>query len=432
MGLPALPLRCKTGRRAASAAMGVTGTFSMMANSQSGFGRDWNAASFSGPPFALAPAEKSAWLRLLRTPNIGPVTFWELLAFFGSAEAALNGLPALMGASGRISAKNVPDKSEIGQELENASSAGMTLLARGEPGYPPLLAQIEVPPPLIYMKGHPEIWQRPPLAIVGSRRASAAGLKFAGELAGALAGQGFLIVSGLARGIDSAAHQAALFHGTCAVLPGGLDKVYPPEHEGLAREITGNGLLIGEGPPGFTARSQDFPRRNRIISGCSFGVVIVEAAERSGSLITARLAAEQNREVFAVPGHPYDLRAAGTNRLIKDGAIITLGPQDIIEVLGPMLEGFERSVREPACSAKPQPGLDASLSSVLGSGNEALNPAGSALETIVNLLTVSPTDVDEICRLSGLPAREVCAALLMLDLDGRIERWGLRRVALRP
>jgi DNA processing protein len=251
----------------------------------------------------LSEFERRARLRLIRTPQIGSVTYWELLAQFGSAEAALAALPEFAKRGGRFFARNIPSAAAIESELEKAHAAGLTSVSVEEQGYPPYLAKAEVPPPFLYIKGDASIWRRPPIAIVGSRNATAAGLKFAAGMSAALGQSGFVIVSGLARGIDAAAHRAALPHATCAVLPGGLDTIYPQEHAQLAEEIAENGILIGECPPGFQARSQDFPRRNRIISGSCLGVVIVEAAERSGTLITARLAAEQNREVFAVPGH---------------------------------------------------------------------------------------------------------------------------------
>ena len=209
----------------------------------------------------------------------------------------------------------------------------MKLHAAGEPGYPPLLAMIEIPPPLLYVKGADAFWTLPPIAVVGSRNASGAGLKFAAEISATLCGAGFSTVSGLAkRRKTSAAHRASLSFGTAAVLPGGLDAIYPPENIKLAEQIQETGILISECPPGFIARAQDFPRRNRIISGCSLGVVVVEAGERSGSLITARLAAEQNRQVFAVPGHPFEVRAAGTNALLKDGAVVTTSARDVVEI----------------------------------------------------------------------------------------------------
>lgn len=296
---------------------------------------------------ALAEDEKIAWLRLMRTPNIGGVTFWGLLSHFGSALAALDALPEFAKYGSRISPHSVPSRETAKAEWETALAAGMTLHAMGEAGYPPLLSEVEVPPPLLYSMGEGHIWERPPIAVVGSRQASAAGLKFAAEISSELGRQGFCVISGLARGIDAAAHRAALGQGTCAVLPGGLDRIYPQDHIGLASDIMRNGQLLSECPPGFVARSQDFPRRNRIISGASLGVVVVEAAARSGSLITARLAAEQSREVFAVPGHPFEPRSSGTNELIRDGAIFTTSAKDVIDALQQSLANWRL---QNACS----------------------------------------------------------------------------------
>jgi DNA processing protein len=383
---------------------------------------------------ALAEKRKRAWLRLIRTPHIGGVTFWELVAHFGSAEAALEALPEFAKHGGRISGKSIPTPASIDAELEKAAAAGMTLVTLGETGYPPFLSRVEAPPPLLYFKGNTAVWKRPPLAVVGSRHPSCAGIKFTAGISAELGQRGFNIVSGLARGIDAAAHRAALPFATCAVLPGGLDTIYPAEHEGLAAEIARNGVLISECPPGFVARSQDFPRRNRIISGSSLGVLVVEAAERSGSLITARLAGEQNREVFAVPGHPFELRAAGTNRLIKEGAIFTTGAEDILGALRPVLAAWEGAIDDgPACSVESwQPTEAAPAAESSRETPESLDIIGEMAKDVLKLISFSPIDIDELCRLSGLEARHVNAAILSLDLAGRIERRGLRQIALRP
>ncbi len=388
----------------------------------------------SGTPATFSDETRRAWLRLIRTPHIGGVTFWELLAHFGSAEAALEALPEFTKYGSRISSHSIPAVAAIDAELEKAEAAGMTLAAMGESGFPPLLALVEAPPPLLYFKGDASIWSRPPLAAVGSRQASAAGLKFAGDISAALGRRGFLIVSGLARGIDAAAHRAALPFATCAVLPGGLDTIYPPEHVGLATEIAETGMLISECPPGFVARSRDFPRRNRIVSGCSLGVVIVEAAERSGSLITARLTGEQNREVFAVPGHPLEPRAAGTNRLIKEGAILITGPDDIVDALRSQTGSFSYPAPANPAAARIIDERKQLMPATTACNNapQSLDFIGEVTEGILSLLSLSPIDVDELCRLSGLEARLVSAALLSLDLSGQIERRGLRQVALRP
>jgi DNA processing protein len=373
---------------------------------------------------------------LIRTPHIGGVTFWELLSHFGSASAALEALPEFAKFGSRVTARSIPSVAAAEAELQRAGEAGMTLHATHETGYPPLLSHIEAPPPLLYVKGQTSVWERPAVAVVGSRSASAAGLKFAAEISAELGRRGFLIVSGLARGIDGAAHRAALPFATCAVLPGGLDAIYPPEHKSLATEITENGVLVSECQPGFIARSQDFPRRNRIISGSSLGVVVVEAAERSGSLITARLAGEQNREVFAVPGHPFEPRAAGSNRLIKEGAVFTTSANDIEDALQTLLKAWV---------GKGSPGVDGlgmKRPADAGYGDSPPSPShphadgfaflGHAMSDVEKLLSLAPIDVDELCRLSGLEARHVHAALVSLDLAGRIDRRGDRLVALRP
>jgi DNA processing protein len=387
-------------------------------------------------PARLSESEKLSWLRLIRTPHVGGVAFWELLSHFGSASAALEALPEFAKFGSRVTARSIPSVAAAEAELERAGEAGMTLHATHEAGYPPLLSHIEAPPPLLYVKGQTGVWEQPAVAVVGSRSASAAGLKFAAGISAELGRRGFLIVSGLARGIDGAAHRAALPFATCAVLPGGLDAIYPPEHKSLATEITENGVLVSECPPGFIARSQDFPRRNRIISGSSLGVVVVEAAERSGSLITARLAGEQNREVFAVPGHPFEPRAAGSNRLIKEGAVFTTCANDIEDALQTLLKAWVR---------KGSPGVDGlgmKRPADAGCGDSPPSPSqphadgfaflGHAMNDVEKFLSLAPIDVDELCRLSGLEARHVHAALVSLDLAGRIDRRGARLVALRP
>ncbi|MGH6832410.1 MAG: DNA-processing protein DprA, partial [Methyloceanibacter sp.] len=267
----------------------------------------------------LSPYQRLSWLRLIRSENVGPTTFRALVNEFGGAEAAIAALPVLSRRGGRAHIR-LCTEAEAEAELEAAESIGATLVAIGEPGYPPALAQVDAPPPLLYAKGRLDLADIPIVAIVGARNGSAVGQKFTRQIATDLALEGFVIASGLARGIDTAAHLAALEHGTIAVLAGGIDIVYPPENDDLQRAIGERGLLISERSPGFAPRGKDFPRRNRLISGISLGVVVVEAAERSGSLITARLAGEQGREVFAVPGSPLDPRSAGTNNLLKQGA----------------------------------------------------------------------------------------------------------------
>lgn len=379
----------------------------------------------------LGESEKLAWLRLIRTPHIGVVTFWDLLSHFGTASAAIEALPEFAKFGSRVTARSIPALAAAEAEVERAAKAGMALYAAHEPGYPPLLCRIEAPPPLLYAKGRTAIWEQPPVAVVGSRNASAAGLKFANEISAELGKRGFLIVSGLARGIDGAAHRGALASGTCAVLPGGLDAIYPPEHKGLAADIASNGVLVSECAPGFIARAQDFPRRNRIISGSSLGVVVVEAAERSGSLITARLAGEQNREVFAVPGHPFEPRAAGANKLIKEGAVFTTSADDIENALRSIMRAWDwqSAAIDNDGNSETQ---SAQLSSSHRTPADRLAFIGEAAHDIEKLLSLVPIDIDELCRLSGLEARQVHAALVSLDLAGRIERRGVRQITLRP
>ncbi|KAB2911296.1 MAG: DNA-protecting protein DprA, partial [Hyphomicrobiaceae bacterium] len=291
-------------------------------------------------------------------------------------------------------------------------------------GYPPALAAVDVPPPLLYIRGNTAQLLRPAVAIVGARNGSAAGQKLARLFATKLGEAGYVIVSGLARGIDAAAHEAALERGTVAVLAGGIDNVYPPEHLGLQEQIAARGCLVSEQPPGFVPRAQDFPRRNRIISGIAMGVLIVEAARRSGTLITARMAAEQGREVFAVPGHPLDPRAEGTNALLKNGATMVTEPADVIAALAPMLRetpaaGLDQRAPSPPAPDRPAP-PDLPLPEV--------GPATHA--RLLSVLGPAPVDVDELARATGLPVRTIQVALIELALAGRIERHGHQLVSL--
>ena len=263
------------------------------------------------PTAKLAAPETLACLRLIRSENVGPVAFRELINRYGGAQAALDALPEIIKRAGSRRHIRICPKSEAESELAAADRAGAAPVFTIEPGYPPALAAIEAPPPMLYVKGNLEILQKPGIAIVGSRMCSAAGAKLAHLFASQLGAAGYLVVSGLARGVDGAAHRSALATGTVAVLAGGIDIIYPPEHEVLYAEIAEQGCLVTEMAPGFKPRGQDFPRRNRIISGISLGVIIVEAAARSGTLVTARYAGEQGRDVFAVPGHPLDPRAEG-------------------------------------------------------------------------------------------------------------------------
>jgi DNA processing protein len=309
------------------------------------------------------------------------------------------------------------------RELAAAGRAGAEALFTIEPGYPAALAVTHAPPPLLYVKGDVDLLNRQVVGIVGSRQASAAGHKLARQLAGELGVAGYVIASGLARGIDAAAHQAALPTGTVAILAGGIDVIYPPEHKELQRLIGERGCLVTEQPPGFQPRGQDFPRRNRIIAGLSLGIVVVEAARRSGSLITARLAAEQGREVFAVPGHPLDPRAEGTNRLLKDGANIVTEAADVIRALQPIT-----GARPDTAGAGTTRGV---LVPELAGPEAPATVADDDRSRVAAALGPAPVNVDEIARATGLYIRTVHAVLLELALAGRIEHHGAQLVSLR-
>lgn len=372
------------------------------------------------PVAALDDRGRLACLRLIRSENVGPVTFRELINHCGGAEAALAALPELSRRGGRGRAIRICPVSTAVAELERAAKVGAAPLFTIEPGYPALLAHVDAPPPLIYVKGDVRHLSRPTIAIVGSRDCSAAGQKLARMLAGDLGRAGFVVISGLARGIDGAAHDAAIETGTVAVLAGGIEIVYPPEHAELHRRIGELGCLVTEQPPGFEPRGKDFPRRNRLISGLSHGVVIVEAARRSGTFTTARMAGEQGREVFAVPGHPLDPRAEGTNALLKDGATLVTSAEDVLEALAHLIErpAFSEMSAAPADYAAP-----------------VLPPpllADADRDTVIAALGPAPVDIDAIQRATGLPIRTVNVLLMELDLAGRIERHGAQLVSLRP
>jgi DNA processing protein len=357
----------------------------------------------------LTDEERLAWLQLFRSDNVGPRTFRALLKHYGGAQRALAALPDLARRGGATRAAPVYARADAEREIAELTRLGARLLATGEQGYPPRLQQIDDAPPLIAVRGDHAALMRDMVAIVGSRNASAAGQKFAQVLARELGNAGFVIISGLARGIDQAAHRASLGTSTVAVLAGGHAQIYPPEHEGLLAEIVSNaGAALTEMPVSHAPRARDFPRRNRLISGAALGVVIVEAAQRSGSLITARLAGEQGREVFAVPGSPLDPRAAGANDLLKQGATLVTEAADIINVLAPIMGrpiggAFEEPHHDEASPAEPHASDRAKLLSLLGP---------------------SPVSLDDLIRLSGVPPAVVRMVLLELELAGRIERLG--------
>jgi DNA processing protein len=349
---------------------------------------------FDGPLTAeLDPGERRARLRLARSARIGPVTFHEALAHFGSARAACARLDTTTEAA-------------IAREEDALAKAGGRFLVFGDPAYPPALAALPDAPAVLSAIGDLSLLGRPTLAVVGAREASMAACRLAGELAGTLGAAGFIVASGLARGIDAAAHQAALPTGTVAVLAGGIDQVYPPQNAGLQAAIAADGLLLSESRWGAPPVARAFPRRNRIVSGLSKGVVVIEAAARSGSLITAHRAAEQGRDVFVVPGSPADPRYAGSNSLIRDGAILTRDANDILGVLG-----APRSARQAL--AKPRG-----------------NPAHPEAAKVLSALGSVPTLVDELVRRCQVSAAAVAEVLLALELEGRLERHRGNRVSL--
>ncbi|WP_315833352.1 DNA-processing protein DprA [Bradyrhizobium prioriisuperbiae] len=363
----------------------------------------------------LTNAERLDRLRLIRSENVGPRTFRSLLRHFGSARAALEALPDMARRGGAARVGRICTVAEAEREIAHGARIGISLKAPGERGYPERLAEIDDAPPLLGIRGSADALLRPIIGIVGSRNASGAGLKFTQTLAHDLGDAGFVIASGLARGIDQAAHRVTLQSGTVAVLAGGHDRIYPPEHEDLLAAIVASpGCAVTEMPLGHVPRAHDFPRRNRLISGLALGVVVVEAAHRSGSLITARFANEQGREVFAVPGSPMDPRCAGTNALIKQGATLTTEAADVIDAVRPIMgRPVATSLSEP--DDLPPLGSD---------------PAESDRAAIIALLGPSPVSLDDIIRMAGASPAVVRLVLLELELAGRLERHGGGLVSL--
>jgi DNA processing protein len=362
---------------------------------------------------ALTDRQRIAWLRLIRSDNVGPATFRDLINHFGSAETALEALPELSRRGGSERSIRIATVADAEREIDSAHRFGARFIGIGEPDYPPALRQIDAAPPLIAVKGDLGVASLPAVGIVGSRNASISGAKFAAMMAREIGRAGYGIVSGLARGIDAAAHQASLDSGTIAAMAGGLDQPYPPENIGLLEQIcSGRGLAISEMPFGWEPRARDFPRRNRLIAGVALGVVVIEAAARSGSLITARLAGEFGRLVFAVPGSPLDPRCEGTNGLLKDGATVTTRPQDVLQALAPI---SELDLFSPNEADEPEE-EDAEERPL------APPPNDDERLIIVQALGPTPVDIDDIIRHTGFPASSVYLVLLELDIAGRLER----------
>ncbi|RZJ19468.1 MAG: DNA-protecting protein DprA [Brevundimonas sp.] len=347
----------------------------------------------------LSDAERFARLRLARTDRIGPVAFSQLLQRFGTGVRAVEALPDLVRRGGGAG-YSLADAGRIEAELAAGDKAGAHLVLLGDAAYPTPLAAVDPPPPVLWALGDVSLMARPCIAMVGARVASAGGQRIARGLAQQLGEAGHVVVSGLARGVDAAAHLGALPTGTVAVLGGGVDDIYPPDNADLYRQIAQGGCVVSENLMGARAQARDFPRRNRIISGLSRGVIVVEAEIRSGSLITARLAAEQGRDVFAVPGSPLDPRSRGPNDLLRQGAILCEGLEDVERAFSTL-----RTLREPADD------------SVFDASPDDLDDA--LIEAVAALLSPTPTPRDELARALNRPVAEVAAALLELSLAGR-------------
>lgn len=374
----------------------------------------------------LSDRQRLNWLRLIRTDNIGPVTFRDLILFCGSASSAIEMLPDLNIRGGSARPIRVMSMDDAERELETIERAGARLVGMGEPDYPPQLKNCEAPPPLVTIKGNAAVFSKPPVAIVGSRNASVIGARFTERLANDLGEAGFAVISGLARGIDAAAHRASLKTGTVAVLAGGLDRPYPPENLPLYRAIPEEGgVLISEMPMGAEPRSRDFPRRNRIIAGLSLGLIVVEAAERSGSLISARMAGDMGRTVFAVPGSPLDPRARGTNLLLKQGATLVTEANDVIEMLRPLAGSSAYQTDMPAQPDLLSPAME---------DPESYQPIATEeqRDIVIDALGPVPTDIDTLVRHTGLDTGAIQLILLELDLAGRLHRYARNQVALVP
>jgi DNA processing protein len=359
-----------------------------------------------------AAEDRIARLRLIRSDNIGPVTYSQLLARFGSAAAALAAIPELAARGGGRTPR-LATRAAVEREMERVEGLGARYLFLGQGLYPRLLAEIESAPPALVVKGHLSLLDRPGVAMVGARNASAAACRFARMLAQKLGEEGAVVVSGLARGIDTAAHDGSIDAGTIAVVAGGIDIFYPPENEARQRAIAERGLLIAEQPPGTEPRARHFPYRNRIIAGLAYGTVVVEAAPNSGSLITARCATEAGREVMAVPGSPLDPRAQGCNQLIREGATLVQNAEDVMEAISPI---GTRPFRETGA------GYSAPIETTAADERARL--------AITGLLNGTPVPIDELIRQAALAPATVQTVLLELELAGRLERHAGGRVSL--
>jgi DNA processing protein len=352
------------------------------------------------PPVILTDKERRDWVRLARSEGVGPVTFFGLLARFGTVSDAILALPDLIAKSGRKGLKLI-SAAQAEDEIAATIAFGGQIVSACEPNFSKALAAITPPPPIISVHGHIGLLSKPTIGIVGARNASAAGLRIAREMASGLGQAGYVVASGLARGIDGAAHLASLERGTIAVLAGGIDHIYPPEHAALHAQISERGLIVSESPLHAAVHARDFPRRNRIISGLSLGVLVVEAEARSGSLITARFAGEQGRDVFAVPGSPLDPRAAGPNSLIKDGARLVTSFDDVVEAL------------------QGSSGLGEKETTYFTHQTGPINLDQTLVTKVAALLSPVAVSLEDLSRDTGLPWRMVAAIIVELELNGQ-------------
>ena len=371
---------------------------------------------------SLPESERIARLRLFRSESVGPITFYRLLSRFGSAQKALEALPTLAQRGGKKAAPRIMTMDEAGEEIAKLHAYGGRGIVFGDADYPEWLSTIEDAPPVLSVLGDAALLSKPSVAIVGARNASANAKRFTHMLAWDLGKKGQLVVSGMARGIDTAAHQASLQTGTVAVLAGGIDQIYPTENTDLYKDIIAHGCVVSEMPFGTAPTAHHFPRQNRIVSGLSKGTVVVEASTRSGSLITARLAAEQGREVFAVPGFPGDPRAAGPNGLIQNGATLI---QNADDVLAELLSIDQKSI-------KPQLSFDGIAEGFTpfdhANDEMSLTPL-NAYESVMEIVSHAPMDVDELCRLSQVSIKDIQMTLLEMELAGTVQRHPGNRVS---
>ena len=365
-------------------------------------------------PAPLNETEKIAWLRLIRTENVGPITFYQLVDRYGSASKAIEALPELSRKGGRLKDIKLHDAGAAITEIEALERLGGTMLFAADNSYPLALGAVEDAPPVLSILGNPRLLNLPTIGMVGARNASLNGRKYAEKLARALGEAGQMVASGLARGIDTSAHQGALATGTIAAVAGGVDIVYPPENNGLYQQIKSEGCIVAESPLGMEPLARHFPKRNRIISGLSSGVVVVEATLKSGSLITARMAAEQGRDVYAVPGHPFDPRAAGPNKLIQDGATLVQTSDDILTNIA-QFSAVRPVLAEPA-------------QSLWDDEADGVKDSETARQTILQNLSTTPVSVDELVRTCHLTIPAAQMILLELELAGRIQRLPGNRI----